>query len=84
MLLLIGMEVLDLVVWLVVTRFAMGLVLRLNGIKTNENRSQLNSIIYRRIVFSLGILLKFVIDVALNIVPISLPFFGEFLHEMLI
>ena len=53
-------------------------------IKTNENRCQLNSIIYRRIVFSLGILLKFVVDVTSNIVPISLPFFGEFLHEMLI
>ncbi len=31
----------------------------------------------------LGVLLKFVVDVALNIVPISLPFFGEFPYEML-
>ncbi len=34
-------------------------------------------------VSALGVLIKFVVDVALNIVPISLPFFGEFSYEML-
>ncbi len=34
--------------------------------------------------FTLCVLIKFVVDVALNIVPISPPFFGEFPYEMLI
>ena len=34
-------------------------------------------------IFTLRVLFKFIVYVASNIVPISLPFFGEFLHEML-